>query len=503
MGTNRWLSSSSRASRAFGFVASAAALVVGTFFVITLRHLSDLEDQLNRWEAGVDEIASRSRSLGRDRFGNAEEEEEDAEVDWDFPVIHTLTTRFMQDQAHLIDLARARLYLFEHFCLPTVLGQTIFTPFAAKEDFYSAEGNRTNDVGPSGVPRFLWIIKVDPKLPPEILSRLISLISPYPQFYIIGSNFNYGVGIKSGGWRGGQVGRDLLMAKKEGRLHCGDVSILRRAHAARNERIVLETRLDADDGLNFLYMEKVQIDAVKYLTLGWEDEVVEEGKTSNETAEWMYWCVFAHVAWEPSLGLPIANSNNTEMEGNESMETYGLFVPWKSPMACVTAGLTNGVSVGLAERDVPRFAHQTIIQSFRGPNATTATCGLPKRENCLKIISSPKVAAFRCRTPTSAGMKGVSGKLSKAEVIMEQKSRDPKMQKSMWAVLRRYFGITRELAKEANDYVKEHLVEIARDNLRGQCTRGHSCKLIAREELARMIDLAEAVRENRKKEERA
>ena len=110
------------------------------------------------------------------------------------------------------------------------------------------------------------------------------------------------------------------------------------------------------------------------------------------------------------------------------------------------------------------------------------------------MIQSPKVGALRSRTPTSAGMKDVSLGKTKAVRELERRSADPKMQASMWRVMDRYFGITPDVAAEANGYVRDHLLEISRDNLKGQCTSGHSCKIESRERLQRLIDVAMAMR---------
>ena len=183
----------------------------------------------------------------------------------------------MQSQPDLIDLGRARLFLFERFCLPTVLGQTVLRRRPSDGDGPDLD---PADFGENGTvlweedrdPRILWIIKVDPDLHPSLLLDLVGLVRPYPNFYVVGSSVNFGVGIKSGGWRGGQAGDDVLSAADDGRVHAGDVNLLRRAHRFREERIVLETRLDADDGLNFLYLERTQLDAMAELGSGLLDE---------------------------------------------------------------------------------------------------------------------------------------------------------------------------------------------------------------------------------------
>jgi len=127
------------------------------------------------------------------------------------------------------------------------------------------------------------------------------------------------------------------------------------------------------------------------------------------------------------------------------------------------------------------------------PDLDLGRCGLPNRSACLVMVDHPKMSALRSRTPTSAGMKGVvTGRNNKprAHVIMEEKARDPLVRKSMWHVLTHYFAVDEAVATEVNQYLASHFVDIVEDNLRGQCTRGHSCKMSTKEELQRLLDLA-------------
>ncbi len=190
---------------------------------------------------------------------------------WESPVIHILNTRFMQDQPTLTTLARARLHLFKTICLPSILHQTYHD--------------------------FLWIIKVDPELDSEIKDELIltiheaveillleserrnthatydekndhdsfigSVDSLKERIFVIGSNENFGAGNGKGSWRGGLASTEILSHHEEGRIYMGNVDLLRMAQKAEPKKIVLETRLDADDGLNEGYIAHLHHDAMK------------------------------------------------------------------------------------------------------------------------------------------------------------------------------------------------------------------------------------------------
>ena len=68
---------------------------------------------------------------------------------WSHPIIHVVSTRFMQGQANLKNLTLARLQLFETFCWPTIAAQELTKRFV---------------VGNNSDPHFLWIIIVHPNL---------------------------------------------------------------------------------------------------------------------------------------------------------------------------------------------------------------------------------------------------------------------------------------------------------------------------------------------------
>ena len=52
------------------------------------------------------------------------------------------------------------------------------------------------------------------------------------------------------------------------------------------------------------------------------------------------------------------------------------------------------------------------------------------------------------------------------------------------------FHIDAEDVRIANRFIHQNIVEIAKDNLKGQCTPGHSCKLSSKEQLQRLTELA-------------
>jgi len=378
---------------------------------------------------------------------------------WPHPFVHIVNTRFQQEQANLTALGRARLVLFETFCLKSILGQTVLQ-----------QHNAT-----LSTPPFLWIIKVDPQLTQDLLQDLISLVENYPFVYVVASNTNFGVGQRVGGWRGGQAGKDVLTSK----VYTGNRSFLRQAHLARASRAVLETRIDADDGLHLNYLETLQAEASKRLL--WQSN---NQTSSPQRQRWMYWCALNHADWSPTP---------PELAGNDSPNRYqpfGLFIPKRSAHVCITAGITLGVSIGVKEDQIPHYMHHQLVQKVRDQTNNEVDCGGEKENSkCLKLMKDPFPGAIRSRTPTSAGMRGVLSD----EGALEQKMGDNlsvlnKNATVLSILLLWKFNCDLEEVVEANRYLQNHLVDITADNLRGQCTRGHSCKLSTKEVLRNLLD---------------
>ena len=346
--------------------------------------------------------ATHTTAIGLRRAKNDKSSESSSQDPW--PLIHIVNTRFMQEQGHLVTLARARLFLFETFCLPTMIHQTS--------------------------QQFLWIIKTDPNLNDSVRSDLIQLLSPYPHFYLVGSNVNFGVE-GDGSWRDGKEGEDILKKK----VYTGNIIWLKEAHALREERPVLETRLDADDGIHKLFLQYVQYSANKSL----------------RNQRWLYWCSRRHVEWYASSRKP-----------------EGLVNPVQHEKLCITPGITVGYSVGIMQ--VPQYDHDVLykeIQAHGGCHSTDASSDEDENMDCIQLVDDLSFVAVRSRTPTSAGMKDT-------ELQHEVLNKDGV--KRLWTALDKIFFVSLDKVKETNQYVLDNLPQIAKENLEGQCTTGHSCK---------------------------
>lgn len=199
-----------------------------------------------------EEISNETRSIVKPNYRS---------ITWTNKIIHVVSTRFMQGQSDLVHLTRARLQLFETFCLPSIIGQDLMQEYLSSIDLTKSSNKKEKNLDPP----FIWIIKIDPHLEKQSLLHLIQLCDPYPNIYLV-SNAIYGNDI--GRWRNDVTIEKIL----NGPIHSGELQTLHRAHQFRNDFIFVETRLDADDALDKYYLHRIQEDAIKSLRLRHEDK---------------------------------------------------------------------------------------------------------------------------------------------------------------------------------------------------------------------------------------
>jgi hypothetical protein len=295
---------------------------------------------------------------------------------------------------------------------------------------------------------FVWIIKTDPRLDPDLLRQLVAELLPYPNVYLVSSLQNFRINAKyPGAWRGGAEPRDLA----ESRVHTGDARRLELAMALHSDLPVLETRLDADDGLHLLFIELLQ-------------QMATHAFSRHGELKWMYWCSRRHMEWHWSDLDVMGRKKAADHE-------YGALFGTRHDHFCITPGITVGFPVGVDESTVPTYAHDRIVVTIRDELTQEEGCGLPTPSKCLQFIDNFLFCAIRSRTPTSAGMLHVQ--------LRDSWLVDPRtwLNYAYWEIVHESFGLKREQIKQMNRYLLDHLVSIAQENLLGQCTTGHSCKV--------------------------
>ena len=80
--------------------------------------------------------------------------------------------------------------------------------------------------------------------------------------------------------------------------------------------------------------------------------------------------------------------------------------------------------------------------------------------------------------------------MSEIDLAGKDGAHQPKeLTEKLWAFSEKEFGITKTKVKDTQDFLIRNKKAIAKENLLGQCSSGHSCKDSAREKLLQIIDL--------------
>lgn len=396
----------------------------------------------------------------------------------EWPIVHIVNTRFMQEQGPLVTLGMARFHLFMTFCFPTMISQSS--------------------------QHFFWIIKTDPQFTQttvfDLMLQAIQSVSTnhHNNIYLVASNNNFLIHPQTKGtWRDGTECLDLLQSK----IYTGNITKLKMAMALRNERPVVETRLDADDGLHMHYLKYIQLVALKRFQPALYharhahrdgDREDNDGSTSNSSMDpkrfppaprWLYWCTRRHLEWHSSVGRKVQLITNST-ENDDDKSSVGVLAPIQHDNLCVTPGMTVGYNIDVDSADVPFHSHDTLYKAVKESSACYPSGRLQHTRRgsppCLDLVEDLLFCALRSRTLTSAGM-------LKVENIPAFRM-DPKINSGLWQLLDERFNVSKSKVTRTQDFLQRHRKEIAYENILGQCTTGHSCKDQAKAELQRIID---------------
>ena len=375
--------------------------------------------------------STRNNTSGLNVHSSEEESSDDEEEDGD-SIIHIIHSRFMQNQPNLTYLGEARLNLFQHFFIQSLEKQT-----------------STN---------FVCIIRTDPQLHPTLKRHIIDILES--------SNLNC-ILIASNEIPKSQY-QDILYGNVQPTdIWSGSFDNIRqylRIDESNTDNDILppriiETRLDADDGLHMTFVETIQ------------EEATEQYNFDPRT--WRLWCIGNHAEWQYQSIWSVSPHEN-----DDAGSIIALQVNY-----CVTAGLSIAfLGEKQSMEEMPStMKHEKLLKTKQCPkhkdtkkDKTTSTTAIST--NCRSFV--PMImGALRARTPTSAGMLNlvINGtSLNKKYISGATKQKD--VQNQLWWAAKRLFGFSKRNARDINDYMKDRVKEIAKDNLDGQCTRGHSCK---------------------------
>jgi Putative rhamnosyl transferase len=333
-------------------------------------------------------------------------------------VLHIVTTRFQQLQPHLVELGKARIKLFETFCLPTMIKQDI------------QDG-------------FLWFVMTDPDLDPVLLQHLERLLRPFPHFYLVASNDKL------------VTPNQLVTVNKTTEfIRTGDLDRLYHDLFDIHRPLLIETRLDADDGLHGRTLSEIQRMVFEELPV--------------DTRGWQIICSRIHYEWRnndiATAVVHVDRGHNTTTTTTMSSGKIRLV----RERICVTPGYTlvrRRPKYSIDFPVWPRTGHNLIViewpECSNGSPNSTATSSLSDAAtyNCWKKLGNFP-SAVRSRTITSAGMSRV---IPASETDIYDNST-----RLFWELVERDFGIMEINAQLTSKYLKHNLPHIVEDNLKGQ-----------------------------------
>jgi hypothetical protein len=133
-----------------------------------------------------------------------------------------------------------------------------------------------------------------------------------------------------------------------------------------------------------------------------------------------------------------------------------------------SAGMWN-VLVGATAPVVPPTP-MTMMMNTTATNTTTTTL---RNATTTETFHNPTTT-----TTTDEGATAATTAVDKTyhKGVLHQEA----LQDQLWIITKARFGLTQEAARNVHEYFAQHMQAIARENLMGQCTSGHSCKSSSR-----------------------
>lgn len=289
--------------------------------------------------------------------------------------------------------------------------------------------------------QFLWIIRTDPMLDGDLLRDLSLEVRKVSNAVLVGSNENP---------EDFRIINDITPEN----IIVGSYELVKSFHDASQSRPILETRLDADDALSLHFIESIQSKAA---------HLTARNKSFN-SSDWFVLCTFDSIEWQ--------------MYHPWNKESQVGAVCTKTNTICLATGLTYLLNVNSTIQQIPTRKHHKMAQYV-------PLCDEGRSGNCLtRITVSDKTHVLRARTPTSAGMGGISS-VDAPDGLFKESLLVPDDQN--WST----FGIHIEEIVAMRSKLLRDLPDIAKEALKGQCTQGHSCKLSAKEKLTKLLQASE------------
>jgi len=355
-------------------------------------------------------------------------------------IVHIIRSRFMVDQGNLTTLGQARFELMKQFTFASLQQQTS--------------------------QNFIWLILTDPQLDESLKHPLLELVQPHNNMVVLATNQLHSKLFDKPCHNASCLGEEVWMHEET----------LQQALDAKDfqkNTLFLDTWLDADDALYANFVDDLHTVAQRELIR--PDDLVG-------------YCPRQHLEWH---FLPHNKSSSTT-----NITQYGKLESVRSNY-CITAGLTAMFSTNVRPdtTDFNLRRHSALIDR-KGKAGLFPLCNVTEdyylRSNnpkkCImeiQSLSSPQQPiALRSRCPTSTAMGRVVQDYSEALKVIEEQS-------SLWNLAQSQFGVNSTKISRTRSYLQKVLLQIAKENLQGQCLSGKACYEKGEKRLKKLLEQLE------------
>lgn len=441
---------------------------------------------------------------------------EDPSHDSPYTILHTVTTRFMvgqapnatQNDSKQFDIQKARYLLFETFCWPTMKYQ-----------------NSVN---------FYWLVLVDPGLDPGIIRDMKALLGnkkhfPAQNAFLVLTNntqwssdgvglensTSYAVGLQPVAQEFKEGTLDVITGNTDHLLHALDAmngskkATKNGLQSSNKPLLVIETLLDADDGLNNGAVEWIQKKAIERTKQHWSEKQKQltnsvglqqssPSRSPSLNTTWWFLCGTDHIEWHNREIFQL-----TEEKYAKSGITSGIAGLRQSPLFCTSAGFTRvGITMPPDNPAIANYSHMVFPKdgysnhalTFYFPECTPSNDTITPNGNysaCWHREFAEKIYIVKSRTITSDSMDHLNvGRMKDYRDISWLNASDYPLlindTEKMWGILQTEFSIDRKKAWEASAFMFEHRQSIIQQNKDSRCAPGFPCWKTAKKNLLKM-----------------
>ena len=283
--------------------------------------------------------------------------------------------------------------------------------------------------------------------------------------------------------------------------------------------LLIETMLDADDGLNNQAIKLIQDLAVSHA-----QQQQKERETDNTNVQptlnstWWLLCGTDHIEWHNRDIYRVS-----EKDYKQNGLSGGIIGLRHAPQYCASAGFTR---VGLTmERSNPQSApivfpqiaysnHALATEKFDLCSKTNANIkndenaqingNVTRWSHCFRRDFEGVPFVLKGRTITSDSMDHMTARNEDyRDLSWESKEEHPLLglneSDKMWGIATKDFSIDRKAAQTTSVYLREHLESIIQENFNSRCAPGFPCREVSEVAFKKMAKNVQRLKKNDKR----